>query len=278
MADWKGRTALVTGATDGVGRMVAARLGEMGVRVLAHGRDEARGAALVSEIKTSGGETEFLRADLSSLAQVRSLAEAVAQRTDELHLLINNAGIGTAGPRETSVDGHETRFAVNYLAGYLLVALLRPLLAVARPARVVNVASAGQQAIDFDDVMLTKSFSGARAYCQSKLAQIMMAMEFSDELAKEGVTINALHPASYMATTMVKRAGVTPWSTVEEGADAIMQLAASPQLEGRSGLYFNGLSEARADAQAYGAHARKQLRELSEKLVAQFGSPLAIKG
>jgi NAD(P)-dependent dehydrogenase (short-subunit alcohol dehydrogenase family) len=264
-----GKSALVTGSTDGVGRLVAKRLGDAGARVLVHGRSRERGECLVAEIKEGGGSAEFLAADLSALAEVRRLAEAVQQRTDRLDILINNAGIGTGGsgaPRQTSADGHELRFAVNYLAGFLLTGLLLPLIKQSAPAGIVNVASAGQQALDFTDLMLTRGYSRTRAYCQSKLAQIMFTFDLAGELHGTGVTVNALHPATYMDTTMVRRAGIKPWSSVEEGAAAILHLATSPALEGRSGLYFNGLREARADAQAYDAKARQRLKAISLEL------------
>jgi NAD(P)-dependent dehydrogenase (short-subunit alcohol dehydrogenase family) len=260
---------LVTGSTDGVGRLVATRLGEAGAHVLVHGRDRARGERVVAEINEGSGTAEFLAADLSSLAEVRGLAEAVRRRIERLDVLINNAGVGPGGPgapRQTSADGFELRFAVNYLAGFLLTHLLLPPLEAAASARIVNVASAGQQAIDFDDVMLTRGYSGIRAYGQSKLAQVMFTIDLAAELDGSGVTANCLHPATYMDTTMVRTAGITPWSTVEEGADAILNLALSPALEGRSGLYFDGLQEARADSQAYDAAARRRLRMLSLQL------------
>jgi NAD(P)-dependent dehydrogenase (short-subunit alcohol dehydrogenase family) len=159
-----GRTALVTGSTDGVGRLVARRLGEAGARVLVHGRDQERGERLVAEIAAGGGTAEFLAADLAALAEVRRLAQAVRQTTARLDILINNAGIGTGGPgapRQSSADGHELRFAVNYLAGFLLTRLLLPLLETSAPARIVNVASAGQQAIDFSDLMLSATAAAA---------------------------------------------------------------------------------------------------------------------
>ena len=272
MTSLTGKTALVTGSTDGVGRVVAERLGKMGARVLVHGRDRARGERVVADIKAAGGTAEFLPADLAALAEVRRLAQAVRGTTDRLDILINNAGIGSAGAaRQTSADGHELRFAVNYLAGFLLSYLLLPLVKQSAPARIVNVASAGQQAIDFADVMLTRGYSGSRAYCQSKLAQILFTIDLAAELEASGVTVNALHPATYMNTTMVRRAGVTPISTVEEGAEAILNLAAGPALAGRSGLYFNGLREARADRQAYDADARARLRALSLELTGSRG-------
>jgi NAD(P)-dependent dehydrogenase (short-subunit alcohol dehydrogenase family) len=270
MSESNGKTALITGSTDGVGRVVAKRLGEAGWRVLVHGRDRGRGERVVAEIKDAGGSAEFLMADLASLADVRRLADAVQKTTQRLDLLINNAGVGSGGSqgtRQTSADGYELRFAVNYLAGFLLTHLLLLLIKKSAPARIVNVSSLGQQAIDFDDVMLTHGYSGSRAYCQSKLAQIMFTIDLAHELKGTDVTVNALHPATYMNTTMVRQSGVTPISSVEEGADAILKLAASPQVEGQSGLYFNGQREARADAQAYDSAAREHLRTRSRELV-----------
>jgi NAD(P)-dependent dehydrogenase (short-subunit alcohol dehydrogenase family) len=262
-----GKTALITGSTDGVGRMVARKLAEAGAHVLVHGRDQDRGSRVVADIAQSNGTAEFVAADLASLTEVRRLAETIRGRTDRLDILINNAGIGTAGAsRQTSADGHELRFAVNYLAGFLLTHLLLPIIRQSAPARIVNVASAGQQKLDFADIMLTRGYSGARAYCQSKLAQIMFTIDLAGELAGTGVTVNALHPATYMDTTMVRRAGVTPMSSVEQGADAILNLATSPALAERSGRYFNGLREAHADPQAYDPAARQRLRAISMEL------------
>jgi NAD(P)-dependent dehydrogenase (short-subunit alcohol dehydrogenase family) len=152
---------------------------------------------------------------------------------------------------------------VNYLAGFLLTDLLLPLLSA--PARIVNVSSFGQQALDFTDVMLTREYSGIRAYRQSKLAQILFTIDLAAELEGSGITVNALHPATFMNTKMVRDFG-TPRSTVEEGALAILKLASSAEVEGRSGLYFNGQEEAPADAQAYDPQARQRLKRLSFEL------------
>ena len=263
-----GKTILITGSTDGVGRRVAERLAGMGAQVLVHGRNRARGEALVEELRKSGGTAAFYQADLSALAEVRRLADAVRQEHDRLDVLINNAGLGSgaARTRQTSADGHELLFAVNYLSGFLLTALLLPLLRASAAARIVNVASAGQEAIDFGDVMLTRGYSGGRAYRQSKLAQILFTMDLAETLKGSGITVTCLHPSTFMDTTMVRQGGTTPLSTVDDGADAILKLAIAPEIEGRTGLYFNVQREARADAQAYDPKARAKLRELSLKL------------
>jgi NAD(P)-dependent dehydrogenase (short-subunit alcohol dehydrogenase family) len=268
MAKSNAKTTLVTGSTDGVGREVALRLGGDGWRVLVHGRDRERGKEVVAAIEKAGGTAEFIAADLSTLAEVRRLGDAVQETTQRLELLINNAGIGSGGPqgqRQESADGYELRFAVNYLSGFLLTHLLLPLIERSALARIVNVSSLGQQAIDFDDVMLAHDYSGMRAYRQSKLAQILFTFDLAHDLGDTGITVNALHPATFMNTAMVRQFG-TPMSTVEEGADAIMRLAVSRDLEGKTGLYFNGQREAKADAQAYDAAARQKLKALSLEL------------
>jgi NAD(P)-dependent dehydrogenase (short-subunit alcohol dehydrogenase family) len=259
-----GKTVLITGSTDGVGRHVAARLAAAGAQVLIHGRDEARAKTLADEIRGQGHcETIFYQADLSSLSGAGRLADAVIADHRRLDLFISNAGIGsrTLGTeRRTSVDGHELRFAVNYLSGFLLAHLL---LKASAPSRIVNVASLGQHPIDFDDVMITKGYNGARAYAQSKLAQIMFTIDLAAELKQSGVTVNSLHPATYMNTTMVREGGIAPISTVEQGGEAILHLAAGDDAADKTGLFFNGMNQAQANPQAYDATARKRLRALS---------------
>lgn len=267
--DAAGKTVLITGSTDGVGRRVAERLGAAGAKVLISGRDRQRAESLAATITHAGGEAAVYLADLASLDAVRALAEQVGRDHAQIDVLINNAGIGGGSPgsgREVSRDGHELRFAVNYLAGFLITRLLLPNV-IAAHGRIVSVSSLGQQAIDFSDVMLTRGYSGTRAYCQSKLAQIMFTIDLADELKGTGVIVNALHPATYMDTTMVRLSGVSPVSSVDEGADAILNLAVSPDPAGKSGLFFNGLRPARANAQAYDADARAKLQSLSFDLV-----------
>jgi NAD(P)-dependent dehydrogenase (short-subunit alcohol dehydrogenase family) len=265
-----GKTALITGSTDGVGRYVAAKLAAAGAKVLIHGRDKERAKTLIDQIVRDGhAAPTFYQADLSSMAGTRELAKAVLADHKRLDLFISNAGIGSrtqGAERRTSADGHELRFAVNYLSGFLLAHLLLPTIKASAPSRVVNVASLGQHPIDFDDVMITKGYNGGRAYSQSKLSQIMFTIDLAQELKGSGVTVNSLHPATYMNTTMVREGGITPISTVEQGGEAILHLAVGDDMDGKSGLFYDGLREAKANAQAYDAAAREKLRKLSLEL------------
>jgi NAD(P)-dependent dehydrogenase (short-subunit alcohol dehydrogenase family) len=165
---------LITGAADGLGAQLAADLAAVGATLLLHGRSEARAAEAVAVVRerTSSERLRAYHADLASLEEVGRMADAVLAAEPRLDVLVNNAGVGTTlpgdGARVESADGHELRFAVNHLAGHLLTHRLLGLLERSAPARIVNVASAGQMPIDFDDVMLHEGYSGTRAYCQSK--------------------------------------------------------------------------------------------------------------
>ena len=163
-----------------------------------------------------------------------------------------------------SRDGLELRFAVNYLAGYLLTRQLEPLLVRSAPARIVSVSSAGQAPIDFDDVMLERGYDGVQAYCQSKVAQVMFTFDLAEELADRGVSATCLHPATFMPTKMVRAGGITPTSSLEEGVEATLRLVVDPELDGVTGRYFNGTRLADPDPQASDADARRRLRELSD--------------
>jgi NAD(P)-dependent dehydrogenase (short-subunit alcohol dehydrogenase family) len=255
------RVILITGSTDGLGRRVAEKLAAPGVHLLVHGRDAARGQAVVDAVTRAGGSAKFFAADFSALSEVRRLAAAVAAEHAQLDVLINNAGIAKPGTqRRESADGFELHFAVNYLAGFLLTRLLRPLLGAAVSSQVVNVASAGQTPIDFGDVMLGRGYDGMRAYCQSKLAQVMDTFDLVEELKGTNITANCLHPATYMDTAMVRDSGASPLNSVETGADAVLALVAR---KGTTGRYYDVQREARANAQAYDLDARRKLRAIS---------------
>ena len=265
-------TILITGATDGLGQRVATDLAGKGVTLLLHGRDPDKGERVRAKIRAATGNDRlhYFNADLASLAEVDRLAAAVACSSGRLDVLINNAGIGAGSNparRETSVDGFELRFAVNYLAPFLLTRRLLPLLRrtadQAGTARIVNVASAAQQSIDFDDVMLERCYDGMRAYSQSKLALVMFTFDLAEELAGTGVTVNAIHPASLMDTRMVREWFGTARTTVAEGARYVERLAVADELNGVGGIYFDQGEPSRAAAQAYDEKARRRLKELS---------------
>jgi NAD(P)-dependent dehydrogenase (short-subunit alcohol dehydrogenase family) len=271
-------TVLVTGSTDGLGRRVAAELARRGANVLVRGRSRERGERTVAEIRaeTRNDRVELHLADLAELRQVGALADELEQAQPELDLLINNAGIGSGLPegqeRQESRDGYELRFAVNYLAGFLLTQRLLPLLRRSAPARIVNVASLGQHPIDFDDPMLTRGYSGGRAYGQSKLAQIMYTIELAARVPAEEVTVNSLHPGTYMPTKIVLEEIGRSVDSLETGTSATVRLAVDPELEGVSGRFFDREQETTANEQAYDPEARGALWELSERLVRAKGA------
>jgi NAD(P)-dependent dehydrogenase (short-subunit alcohol dehydrogenase family) len=270
------RTIVITGATDGLGKGLAAELAAGGARLILHGRNREKGQALLEELRQHktgraatppriNGELVWRRADLASLADVRDLADALDEE-DRIDVLVNNAGIGSAGDREESAEGYELRFAVNYLAPFLLTRRLLPLLQRSAPARIVNVSSAGQAPIDFGDVMLERGYSGVQAYCQSKLALVMFTFDLAEELEGSDVTANCLHPGTYLPTNMVRRAGVRPVTPLAEGVEATLRLISSPEVEGINGHYFDGTSESAPHPQAEEPEARRRLRELSAEL------------
>jgi NAD(P)-dependent dehydrogenase (short-subunit alcohol dehydrogenase family) len=270
------RTIVITGATDGLGKGLANELARSGARLIVHGRNEEKGQALLEELRQHqtgragarpriNGKLEWRRADLSSLDEVRELADSLLDE-DRIDVLVNNAGIGRAGGREESADGNELTFAVNYLAPFLLTRRLLPLIERSAPSRIVNVTSAGQAPIDFDDVMLERSYSGVQAYCQSKLALVMLTFDLAEELEGSGVTANCLHPGTYMPTNMVHRAGIDPVTPLEDGIAATIRLISSPEMDGVNGHYFDGTSESAPLPQAEDPEARRRLRELSADL------------
>jgi len=264
------QTILITGATDGLGRQLAEHLAVSGARLLLHGRDAARGAETLRTIRAATGNErlEFVQADFASLAEVRGMAAKLVGEQQRLDAIVNNAGIGSGrrgAPRQLSRDGIELRFSVNYLAPFVLTRALLDLLKRSAPARIVNVSSAGQQALDFNDLMLERGYSGSRAYCQSKLAQILFTFDLAEELRASGVTVNCLHPSSLMPTKMVLEAYGHTMSTIEQGVEATARLLTDPTLDAVTGRYFNVLREAKADPQAYDVEARRALRAATER-------------
>ena len=260
------RTIVITGTTDGLGKGLATELAPTGARLILHGRNEEKGRALLEELAPKAtGDLVWRAADLASLGEVRRLADELRDE-DRIDVLVNNAGIGTAGGRRESADGYELAFAVNYLSHFLLTRQLLPLIERSAPARIVNVSSAGQAPIDFEDVMLERGFSGEQAYCQSKLALVMLTFDLAEELEGSGVTANCLHPGTYMPTNMVRRAGIEPVTPLDDGIAATIRLISSPEVEGINGHYFDGTRESAPHPQAEDPEARRRLRELSAEL------------
>jgi NAD(P)-dependent dehydrogenase (short-subunit alcohol dehydrogenase family) len=264
------QTILITGATDGVGKLTAIDFATQykEATILIHGRNKNKIDKVIDEIKSKSNNQniEGYVADFSALNEVKHLATEILSKHDSINILINNAGAGFAAPHYGK-DGTETRFTVNYLAPFLLTNLLLPAIKKASPSRIVNVSSAGQSPIHFDDVMLEKNFDGVTAYSQSKLALIMFIMDLAEQLKDENITVNALHPGTYLDTNMVHDAGIKPLGTAQSGADAEIYLATSDELKNVTGKYFNIKKEAKAHAQAYDVNARKKLHDLSLKMV-----------
>jgi NAD(P)-dependent dehydrogenase (short-subunit alcohol dehydrogenase family) len=252
-----GRRILITGATDGLGRALAFALAVDGDTLIVHGRDPARVAALVEELKPIRPEVAGCVADFTSLDAIRGMAADLVERR-RFDVLVNNAGLGMGGARSETPDGFEAVFQVNCIAGDLLARLCLPLLRRGDDPRVVNVASAAQAPLSFADLQMTSGWSGPFAYGRSKLAQVMSSMDLAERFGDSGVAVNALHPASLMPTKLV--IGLfEPASTLGDGVRAVRHLI---DLERRrSGEYFSGLTPARAHEQAYDPVARKALRD-----------------
>ena len=258
-------------------RALAGRLAADGATLILHGRDTGKLESTAAEISATHGvdHPQTVRADLADLAQVRKLALDVQNATGRLDVFVSNAGIGSGMPdgreRRTSADGYELRFAVNYLAGFLLTLELLPLLRRSAPARIVNVASIGQHPIDFSDIMITRGYSGVRAYGQSKLAQIMSGFELAGRVPAAEVTVNNLHPATYMPTKMVLEEIGHHVDSLETGVTATRRLVSDPALAGVTGRFYDRTHEARAAAQAYDPTARAELWRRSLELTGHPG-------
>jgi NAD(P)-dependent dehydrogenase (short-subunit alcohol dehydrogenase family) len=263
---------LISGATSGLGRYLAEQLVSSGWQVLAHGRDPARVADLSAEL--GGGARGFV-ADLASLGEVRDLAARIEAEVPRLDVLVNNAAVGFGAPgegRQVSADGHELRFAVNYLAPVLLTRLLVPLLTASAPSRVLNVGSIGQVAFDPADAEFEHGYQGVEAYRRSKLALAAFSFDLAGQLEAAKVTVNCSHPATLMDTAMVAHAGITPVSTLEQGGEATMRLITDPALDGVTGQFFDGLKIARARPEAYDPQFRAKLREVTDRMLGDAAS------
>lgn len=268
------RTIVITGSTDGLGRAISTALATRpDLRLILHGRNPTRLDQLASSLRDAPASIRTVQADLAEMTQVHQLADEIAQVTDHISVLVNNAGIGAGEPdgtgRQLTIDGHELRFAVNHLAPFALTQRLLPLLERAAPARIVNVASVGQAPIDFDDPTLTRGYTGTRAYGQAKLAMIAAGFTLAGRLAPDRVTVNSLHPATYMPTKMVLESIGRSIDSLETGRDATLRLILDPDFDGVTGRFFDRTRPAHAHPDAYDPHIRQRIWDLSTALTSR---------
>jgi NAD(P)-dependent dehydrogenase (short-subunit alcohol dehydrogenase family) len=266
-----GKTVLITGSTDGLGKLVAQHLAAEGAIVLLHGRDEAKGKSVMDEIikLTQNDKLSYFNGDFASLQEVQKLSDEISQANDHIDILINNVGVGSGAPpknkREVSKDGFELRFAVNYLAHVLFTEKLLPLLN-SGTSSIINVASIGQEPINFDDLMIEKGYDGLFAYRQSKTALIMYTFDLAERLKDKGIKVNVIHPASLMNTKMVLEGWGYSLTTVDQGAEAVENLLFTDT----TGVYYDGKRVSKAIAQSYDLNARDTLKKITFKLLDSF--------
>lgn len=277
-----GRTVLVTGGTGGIGAATARGLAAMGAHVAIVGRNHGRTEGAAREIRNSGGEVDVFLADLSVQSEVRRLADEVLHRLPRINVLVNNVG-GYWNTRHETIDGLERTFALNHLAPFLLTNLLLDRMKQSAPARVVNVASNVQALgrIDFDDLQNERSYSGARAYNQSKLANVLFTYELARRVPATSVTANALHPGVVSTAFGAEDPGTvqrlfTPFmkpfmKAPPRGALTSIHVASAPHLDQVTGRYFANSKPRRSGQRSYDKAAAARLWQISADLVALTG-------
>ncbi|WP_049900434.1 SDR family oxidoreductase [Halococcus agarilyticus] len=279
--DMTNRVVLVTGATGGIGRVAARRLGGRGATVVVTGRSRERGRAAVDEIEHAGGEGAFVRADLATMDAVRGLADAFHERYDRLDVLLHNAACSHDERRITD-DGCEKTLAVNHLAPYLLAHELLDALRTSAPARVVSTSSTVHRrgAIDLDDLQLETDYDALDAYARSKLANLLFILELAARLDGTDVTANAVHPGFvpgsglYRDASLPVRAATAVAArlpfvgvTTEDAADGLVRLAAASEVSETNGAYFEGRERVDPDPRTHDKQLRERLWEVSADLV-----------
>jgi len=277
----KDTVCVITGGTDGIGKAAAHALALQGTKLLVHGRDPEKGLRAIAEIKarTDNPAIEFLQADFGSLADVRRLAATLLERAPRIDVLINNAG-GIFGTRALSRDGYEMTFAVNHLAPFLLTHLLIERLKSGGPARIVTTASNAHRGsrILFDDLQATRKYSPMGAYGMSKLANILFTRALAKRLQGSDVTATSLHPG-FCRTSFGRNVPMSPIvksifriaslfaRSAEKGAETVVYLASSPEVQGASGGYYFDCKPIAPSSAARDDDAAEQLWQVSERLV-----------
>ena len=274
----QGKTIVISGATSGIGEVAALELARAGARIVFLAREPGRAEATLRKLEAAapgiGHRAHF--ADLSNIVETRRAGDAIGAAEPRIDALINNAGAMFARRQMTS-EGLELTFALNHMSYFLLAAALRERLAASAPARIVSTASDAHQGarLDFDDLQSARSYNGWKAYGRSKLANILLTRELARRLAGTGVIANCLHPG-FVATRFGDSSGgwtsrLIPWAKMfaispEQGADTIVYLASSPEVEGVTGEYFVKRKIERPSAAAQDDAAAIRLWEASEKL------------
>lgn len=278
-----GRVCLITGASSGLGQTTALELAKMGASVVMVCRNQAKGEAAQSAIVEASGNpsVDLLLADLSSQQAIRQLAQEVQAKYERLHVLVNNAG-GIYGPRFLTVDGLELTFALDHLAYFLLTNLLLDVLRRSAPARIINVTSDAHRMgpINFDNLQGERRYFGLRAYGQARLANIMFTYDLARRLEGTGVTVNCVYPGFVRTNFGRHQAGIyglfvavfsSLMKTPEKGAETIIYLASSPEVESVSGKYFINNKEVRSSKASYDEAMTRRLWEVSAKLTGLSG-------
>jgi NAD(P)-dependent dehydrogenase (short-subunit alcohol dehydrogenase family) len=273
-----GKVVLITGGTSGIGKAAATALAGMGATVVITGRNEERGKRALQEIREESGNdgVELILADLTVQDEVRRLAEELRERHNQLEVLVNNAGLVLSERTETP-DGIETQLAINHLAPFLLTNLLLDLLKESAPSRIVTVSSDAHRwaKIDLDDLQSRKRYRGMQVYGKTKLANIMFTYELAERLEGTGVTANCMHPGGVNTNFGNNQGGpmnllfrlFKPFMrSPEQGADTLIYLASSPEVEGMTGKYLADRKVKAASDAAYDETTRKRLWEASEEL------------
>lgn len=280
--DMHGKIVMITGATAGIGKETARALQKMGAQVVIVGRNAQKTANVVAEIKAqnpTGGEVDGMVADLSSLVDIRRLAEEFRSKYERLNVLVNNAG-AYFNKRELSVDGYEMTFALNHLGYFYLTYVLLDMIKSSAPARIVNVSSGAHAMgkIKFDNLNSEGLYLGWTAYGTSKLMNILFTRELSRRLEGSLVTANVLHPG-FVATNFGHNGkGIWPlfvkWSqkralSPEQGAQTSIYLASSPEVIGVSGAYFYDRKIVQPSKAAQDDEIARRLWDISLELVGE---------
>lgn len=277
-----GKTVLITGATDGIGKHAAKELAKMGATIVIVGRSEDRCKQTVEEVNAFRGKQQasYLVADLSSMSGVKSLADNFKAGFSRLDVLVNNAG-GAFLTRQITEEGFEKTFALNHLAYFLLTDLLLDMLKANAPSRVINVSSNSHYRgkIAFEDLHLKWFYFVLRAYSQSKLANVMFTYALARRLAGSGVTANCLHPGLVQTGIFGKVKGVTPWIEklllrkaipVEAGAETIVYLSSSEEVSGESGKYYYKNAARTTSPRSYAVQDQERLWKLSAEMLERW--------